>query len=89
MTDIRVPIERLPHAMDLPLPAYATPSAAGLDLLAAVPEPVMLAPMTRALIPCGIRLALPPGFEAQVRPRAAAWGNDRQLPWNHRRRLSW
>ena len=70
MTDIRVPIERLPHAMDLPLPAYATPSAAGLDLLAAVPEPVMLAPMTRALIPCGIRLALPLGFEAQVRPRS-------------------
>ena len=70
MTEIRVPIERLPQAMDLPLPGYATPGAAGLDLLAAVPEPVMLAPMARALIPCGIRLALPPGFEAQVRPRS-------------------
>ena len=70
MTELRVPIERLPHATDLPLPAYATPGAAGLDLLAAVPEPVMLAPMARALIPTGIRLALPPGFEAQVRPRS-------------------
>jgi dUTP pyrophosphatase len=52
------------------LPAYATQGAAGLDLLAAVHEPVMLAPMARTLIPTGIRLALPVGMEAQVRPRS-------------------
>jgi dUTP pyrophosphatase len=70
MTALRVPIERLPHARDLPLPAYATDGAAGLDLMAAIAEPVALAPMARALVPAGIRLALPPGFEAQVRPRS-------------------
>ncbi|MFO1049948.1 MAG: dUTP diphosphatase [Geminicoccaceae bacterium] len=65
-----VPIERLPHAADLPLPAYASAGAAGLDLLAAVAEPVALASFARALVPTGIRLALPEGFEAQVRPRS-------------------
>ena len=70
MSEVRVPIERLAHADDLPLPAYATPGAAGLDLLAAVGEPLALAPLERALIPTGIRLALPEGFEAQVRPRS-------------------
>lgn len=70
MTETRVPIERLSHAADLPLPTYASPGAAGLDLLAAVHDPVMLEPMARTLIPAGIRLALPAGFEAQVRPRS-------------------
>ena len=70
MSEVQVAIERLPHGADLPLPAYATAGSAGLDLLAAVHEPVTLAPMARALIPTGIRLALPPGFEAQVRPRS-------------------
>ena len=63
-------IERLANAADLPLPAYATPGSAGLDLLAAVGESVTLAPMARSLVPTGIRLALPPGFEAQLRPRS-------------------
>ncbi len=65
-------IERLPHGRDLPLPAYATPGAAGLDLLAAVEagRPVVLQPGERGLIPTGIRLALPPGHEGQVRPRS-------------------
>ncbi|MEK0082933.1 dUTP diphosphatase [Benzoatithermus flavus] len=69
---LRVRIERLPHGRDLPLPAYATEEAAGLDLLAAVPEaaPLVLEPGRRALVPTGIRIALPPGFEAQVRPRS-------------------
>jgi dUTP pyrophosphatase len=69
---IDVPILRLPHAADLTLPAYQSAQAAGLDLLAAVPAdtPVVLAPLTRALIPTGIALALPPGLEAQVRPRS-------------------
>jgi dUTP diphosphatase len=72
VAEVRVAIERLPHGADLPLPAYATPGAAGLDLVAAVPagEGLVLAPGRHALIPTGIRLALPPGFEAQVRPRS-------------------
>lgn len=72
MSDPVIAVERLPHARDLPLPAYATPGAAGIDLLAAVPEetPVVLAPGRRALIPTGIRLAIPEGFEGQLRPRS-------------------
>jgi dUTP pyrophosphatase len=70
--DIEVQIVRLPHGADLPLPAYQSAQAAGLDLLAAVPAdaPVTLAPHARALIPTGIAIALPPGMEAQVRPRS-------------------
>ena len=67
---IRIAVTRLPHAAGLPLPAYATAHAAGMDLLAAVAEPVTLAPGARALIPTGIAIALPPGFEAQVRARS-------------------
>jgi dUTP pyrophosphatase len=69
---IDVPILRLPHGADLTLPAYQSAQAAGLDLFAAVPAdaPVVLAPLSRALIPTGIALALPPGVEAQVRPRS-------------------
>lgn len=70
MNDVRVAILRLPHGADLPLPAYATADAAGLDLLAAVSAPVTLPPLGRALVPTGISIALPPGFEAQVRPRS-------------------
>lgn len=72
MTEIVVPVERLPHAADLPLPAYATEDAAGMDLLAAVPagRPLVLEPGAVALVPTGIRLALPRGYEAQVRPRS-------------------
>ena len=65
-------IMRLPHGQDLPLPRYETEGAAGLDLLAAVPEdaPLSLAPGARALVPCGIVIALPEGHEGQVRPRS-------------------
>lgn len=70
MTPIEVPVQRLPHGAGLPLPAYATEDAAGLDLLAAVAEPVELAPGARRLVPTGISIALPPGYEAQVRPRS-------------------
>jgi dUTP pyrophosphatase len=66
----RVEIVRLAHARDLPLPAYATPGAAGLDLMAAVDGAVEIAPGTHRLVPTGIALALPDGFEAQVRPRS-------------------
>jgi dUTP pyrophosphatase len=65
-----VPIVALSHAADLPLPAYATPGAAGLDLRAAIAEPLDLAPGERAAVPTGLRIALPAGFEAQVRPRS-------------------
>lgn len=67
-----VQIVRLPHAADLPLPRYHSDLAAGLDLLAAVPAdaPVVLAPLARAVIPAGIAVALPPGAEAQIRPRS-------------------
>jgi dUTP pyrophosphatase len=66
----KLAIKRLPHAHGLPLPAYATEGSAGLDLLAAVDADVELKPGTRFCVPCGIAIALPPGFEAQVRPRS-------------------
>ena len=55
---------------DLPLPDYATAGAAGADLRAAIDEPLTLAPGERAMVPTGIAIALPPGFECQVRPRS-------------------
>ena len=67
---LSVPITRLPNAAGLDLPAYATAAAAGLDLLAAVAGETVIAPGERALIPTGIAIALPPGYEAQVRPRS-------------------
>lgn len=53
-----------------PLPAYATPQSAGMDLRANIDEPITLQPMERRLIPTGLRMALPEGFEAQIRPRS-------------------
>jgi len=72
MTDVVLTILRLPHGADLPLPSYQSAHAAGLDLVAAVPShaPVTLAPGERGLVPCGIAIAVPDGFEAQVRPRS-------------------
>ena len=70
MTEPVVPVKRLPHGADLPLPAYATEHSAGMDLLAAVEADVVLQPGERKLIPSGIAIALPPGTEAQVRPRS-------------------
>ncbi|CCD88079.1 Deoxyuridine 5'-triphosphate nucleotidohydrolase (dUTPase) (dUTP pyrophosphatase) [Bradyrhizobium sp. ORS 285] len=69
---IAVDIQILPHGEGLPLPAYQTAHAAGMDLLAAVPDdaPVVLAPGRHAMVPTGLSLALPDGFEAQVRPRS-------------------
>lgn len=63
-------VQVLPHGRDLPLPAYATPGSAGLDLVAAVTSAVELPPGGRAAVPTGIALALPSGWEAQVRPRS-------------------
>ena len=72
MSDVEIRIVQLPHGADLPLPAYQTAHAAGLDLLAAVPggAPLMLGPGARALVPTGLAIALPAGCEAQVRPRS-------------------
>jgi dUTP pyrophosphatase len=69
---VKVDIRQLPHGEGLALPAYQSAHAAGLDLLAAVPvtEPVVLMPGARALVPTGLTIALPPGYEAQVRPRS-------------------
>lgn len=67
---VEVPVVRLAGADGLPLPTYATPGAAGLDLAAAVPGPVVIPPGGRAVVPTGIAIALPEGFEAQVRPRS-------------------
>ena len=69
---VRVDIQQLPHGKGLPLPAYQTAHAAGLDLLAAVPEeaPIFLASGEHAMIPTGLAIALPVGHEAQVRPRS-------------------
>lgn len=67
---IRVLVTRRPDCADLPLPAYQTEGAAGLDLLAAVPATLAILPGDRALVPCGLFIALPEGYEAQVRPRS-------------------
>lgn len=71
MEQIRVQIKRVrPGSASLDLPAYMTEEAAGLDLCADIDGNVELAPMARALIPTGIAIALPIGFEAQIRPRS-------------------
>ena len=67
---VTIEITKLPHAADISLPAYATEQSAGMDLCAAVQDPVVLNPGQSALIPTGLAIALPPGFEAQVRPRS-------------------
>ncbi len=72
MSAVKIEVLQLPHGAGLPLPAYQTAHAAGLDLLAAVPDaaPVVLEPGRYAMVPTGLAIALPVGFEAQVRPRS-------------------
>ena len=67
---VEVLVRRLPHSGELPLPTYATPGASGADVAAAVTEDVALKPMERRAIPTGLVVAVPPGFEVQVRPRS-------------------
>ena len=69
MTSVRIPIARV-GSSDLPLPEYFSADAAGMDLGAALAEARILEPGEYALIPCGFAIAIPPGFEAQVRPRS-------------------
>ena len=68
--NVRVQVQRLSHGQDLPLPSYATAGAAGMDFLAAVEQPVVIEPGARALVPTGLKIALPAGYELQVRPRS-------------------
>jgi len=70
MSEVAVAVRRLPHGAHLPLPAYATADSAGVDLMAAIEAPLTLAPGGRTLVPTGIAIALPAGYEAQVRPRS-------------------
>lgn len=72
MSSLKIGVKRLPHAEGLPLPAYETAGAAGMDLIAAVEEasPFRLSPGERRLVPTGLILQLPEGYEAQVRPRS-------------------
>ena len=69
---IKVEVHQLPHGADLLLPIYQTADAAGLDLLSAVPRsaPLLLLPGRYEMVPTGLTIALPPGYEAQVRPRS-------------------
>jgi len=70
MPELQIEIARLPGTADLPLPSYQTEHSAAMDLAAAVTEPLVLAPGGRALVPCGFSIAVPEGYEAQVRPRS-------------------
>jgi dUTP pyrophosphatase len=70
MDRIEIQVFQMEHGRDLPLPEYATAGSSGLDLVAAVPQDVCIAPGHRALIPTGITIALPVHFEAQIRPRS-------------------
>jgi dUTP pyrophosphatase len=70
MTQVEIAVTRLPHNADLPLPAYETEQSAGMDLAAAIDAPLSLAPGARAMVPTGLAIALPAGYEAQVRPRS-------------------
>ena len=82
MSSITVSVTRLPHAKDLALPAYATEHSAGMDLVAAISENITLAAGERKLIPTGLSIALPNGYEAQIRPRsglAQKWHQPRQF----------
>jgi dUTP pyrophosphatase len=70
MESVRVAVRRLPQGEGLPIPDYMSEHAAGADLCAAVSEQLTLLPGTRALVPSGFSIALPPGYEAQIRPRS-------------------
>ncbi|UOF89402.1 dUTP diphosphatase [Fodinisporobacter ferrooxydans] len=70
METLQVDIVKVPGNEDLPLPVYMTEQAAGMDLLAAVREPTVIPPGQSMMIPTGISIALPVGYEAQIRPRS-------------------
>lgn len=69
-SNVQVQVQRLAHSAGLPLPSYATSGAAGMDFLAAVEQPMVIAPGARGLVPTGLKIALPSGYELQIRPRS-------------------
>ena len=75
-TAVPLPIVQLPHGQDLPLPQYATDGAAGMDICAALSAPLVLAPNERQAVPTGLTMAIPQGYEVQIRPRSG-------LAFNH------
>ena len=70
MTSVEISVKRLPHNTDLPLPEYETVQSAGMDLPAAIDSPMTLSPGEHAMVPTGLAIALPGGYEAQIRPRS-------------------
>ncbi len=79
--EVTIKCSILPHGQGMPLPSYATPGSAGLDLAAAVTDDIIIEPLERALVPTGIQIAVPAGFEAQVRSRSGlAFKNAIILP---------
>jgi dUTP pyrophosphatase len=72
---MKISVLRLPHARDMPLPAYATEGSAGMDVVAAIEADIELQPGARVTVPTGFSFELPPGFEAQVRPRSGLAAN--------------
>lgn len=76
-----IPTRILSHAKDLPLPFYQTPHSAGMDLYAAVEEDIHLGSLERCLVPTGLMMAIPEGYEAQIRPRSGlAWKHGISIP---------
>lgn len=67
---MKIQFKKLPHAEDLPLPSYESEFAAGIDIRAALKEPLTLKPGERKLVPSGLKMAMPQGYEAQIRPRS-------------------
>lgn len=67
---MKIQFKKLPHAEDLPLPSYESEYAAGMDIRAALEEPITLKPGERKLIPSGLKMSMPQGYEAQMRPRS-------------------
>lgn len=75
MTNVKVAVKRLAHGAKLPLPSYATSFSSGADLFAALDIPMHISPGAHAIIPTGIAIQLPAGFEAQIRPRSGLAAN--------------
>ncbi|MDZ7660723.1 MAG: dUTP diphosphatase [Fodinibius sp.] len=67
---MKIQFKKLAHAEDLPLPSYESEFAAGMDIRAALEKPITLQPGERQLIPSGLKMAMPQGYEAQMRPRS-------------------
>ena len=77
MTSVEISVKRLPHNTDLPLPEYETFQSAGMDLPAAIDSPMTLSPGEHAMVPTGLAIALPGGYEAQIRPRSGLAARNR------------